>query len=42
MIWMTNNNMPIDHKPTTEGISTTKSPPEELFLSALTKNKFTT
>jgi hypothetical protein len=41
MIWRTNNNMPFDPKLTTDDISTTKSPPKELFLSDLTQKKST-
>jgi hypothetical protein len=38
---MTNNDMPFDHKPTTDNISTTKSPSKELCLSAPTKKMST-
>jgi hypothetical protein len=41
MLWTTYNDMPLNHKPTTDNIAPAKTPPKELILYALMNQKST-
>jgi hypothetical protein len=39
MLWTTDHDMPLNHKPTVDNIATAKTPTKKLVLSALTNQK---